>query len=149
MLLAFFTFYYGVRISLVESVEFKYFITFSLKVFHRYSCTYRKTARCKNVFGINLSYRFDEKYNFAVFSSSQAVSLFLLPANEPNQKRNRKRLESQIITKFTSLTSWIEGHFMDNGIWIWEALGSVPFDGRFNAFFDCIHKHAVKMKEKN
>lgn len=118
-------------------------------MFHHYLFTYRKTARCKNVFGINLSNRFDEKYNFAVLSSNQAVSLFLLPANEPNHKWNRKRLESQNITIFFSLTSWIEGHFMDDGIRIRETFGSIPFDGRFNALLDCIHKHAVEMKEEN
>lgn len=34
---------------------------------------YLKIARCKNVFGINLSKILDEKYNLAVFSSSHDV----------------------------------------------------------------------------
>ena len=42
--------------------------------------SYRKTARCKYVFGINLSKMLDEKYNLAVFSSNHDVWLFLLPA---------------------------------------------------------------------
>lgn len=35
--------------------------------------SYRKTARCKYVFGINLSKMLDEKYNLAVFSSNHDV----------------------------------------------------------------------------